>query len=243
MELQQVPSIVFHNHFNTSSMKLSQQESKFLAFLTPKSEVYWQELAQFCKDPASVKLKTVKKVVSDLKKKFTDEKLPVPFNCAFKDLSGKNLPKMIATNATVDFNGQKLVQVARVQKNQNEGQFVSQGEISRHFPVVKATNPKPNAPEFTINPHTRHIRTKSGNYNLNYDEFDVFGYLYNNRYRFISLEELRDNVCFPKFGSKLPARWFSAIQRRICNIRHQIPETRDKLLTAKQQTSTGYIFN
>lgn len=231
------------NHFNSIDMKLSQQESKFLAFLAPKQEVFWEELAQFCKDPASVKLSTVKKVVSDLKKKFKDENLPTPFTCSFKELAkSQNQAKMTATNETVDFHGQKLVQVKR-----NIVEKLSQEQINKSHRTVQAASivleHKPVIPDFTISANSLHIRTRSGSYNLNYDEFDLFKYLYNNRGRFISLEELRDEVCYPKFGSKLPARWFSAIQRRIGNIRHQIPETRNKLLTAKQQSATGYIFN
>lgn len=225
-------------------MKLSPQEHKVLEFLSSKQEVYWEELAQFCKDPSTVKLKTVKKIVSDLKKKFQDNKLPIPFSCHFSEITKDNIaakPKMLPTNKTVDFNGQTLVQIKRppLALNRNSMNLPSSNaSISTNTSIVKTS-----IPDFLIKPYSRQVLTKSGLYTLNDDEFEVFNYLYQNSGKFISLEELRDKVCYPKFGSKIPPRWFYTIQRRIGNIRHQIPETRNRLLTAKQQNISGYIFN
>lgn len=224
-------------------MKLTQQESQVLSFLSQRKEVYWEELAQFCKDPSSVKLKSVQKVVSDLRKKFRDNNQPVPFNCTFRSLVSKQEPpKMVATSQTVQFNGQQLVQVKR------------QAHIKPVVDIIKALTDQPTVPQkienptaqqldFALKQYARQVVTRSGIYSLNSDEYELFDYFMSNRGRFVSLEELRDNVCYPKFGSKTPARWFSAIQRRVGNIRHQVPETRNKLLTAKQNNNSGYIFS
>lgn len=224
-------------------MKLSQQENQVLGFLSSRQEVYWEELVQFCKNPALVKLKTIKKIVSDLKKKYRENNVPAPFNCSFKLLGvPSEQPKMIQTDTSVDFNGQKLVQVKRtIVAHSKPNTTPIQHEPSTHQQVMESI--KSIVPDFTIKNYTRQVLTKSGMYALNDDEFELFNYFYNNPNRFVSLEELRDRVCYPKYGSKLPARWFSAIQRRIGNIRHHIPETRNRLLTAKQNANSGYIFN
>lgn len=223
-------------------MKLTQQESQVLNFLSQRKEVYWEELAQFCKNPSTVKLKTVQKVISDLRKKFRDSKKDIPFNCTFSSLVPVKEPaKMVATSEKIDFNGQTLVQVKRhstlkVQKEPEETRtVVSVTEVAK--------TDTPAQLDFTLKPYTRQVVTRSGIYALNNDEYDLFNYFSMHRGRFVSLEELRDNVCYPKFGSKTPARWFSAIQRRVGNIRHQIPETRNRLLTAKQNNNSGYIFS
>jgi DNA-binding winged helix-turn-helix (wHTH) protein len=221
-------------------MKLTQQEAEVLSFLCSKQEkeVYWEELVQFCKNPTSVKLKTIQKIVSDLKKKYKDSNQAIPFNCTFKVMQPQiQSPKMISTNETTQYLGQTLVQIKR------PGAMVAPkiSPIVEQKPTVIET--KTIHSEFVLKSFNKQIVTRSGIYSLNHEEFEIFDYLYNNRSKFISLEELRDKVCFPKYGSKLPARWFSAIQRRVSHIRHQIPETRNRLLTAKQGSSGGYIFN
>jgi hypothetical protein len=49
---------------------LTEQEIKITDFLILKGEaiVYWEELAQFAKDPQNVKLKTIKRAVSEIKR-------------------------------------------------------------------------------------------------------------------------------------------------------------------------------
>lgn len=53
-------------------MKLTPQENSIINYLSKKSEARWEELAQFAKDPQTVKLRTLQKVISDLKKKYSD---------------------------------------------------------------------------------------------------------------------------------------------------------------------------
>lgn len=60
------------------SIKLTPQEQSIVKHLSGKTQASWEELAQFAKDPQNVKLRTLQKVVSDLKKKYTDAKVPCP---------------------------------------------------------------------------------------------------------------------------------------------------------------------
>lgn len=222
-------------------MKLTQQENAVLGFICSKQEVYWEELVQFCKNPTNVKLKTVQKIISDLKKKYKDSNEAIPFTCTFKSMPVQaQAAKMVSTNETTQYLGQTLVQIKRPGSS-------SIPKISRlvdEKPTV--LEPKPSqtiTSDFVFKSFNKQIVTKSGIYALNHEEFEIFVYLYANSSKFISLEELRDKVCYPKYGSKMPARWFSAIQRRVSNIRHQIPETKNRLLTVKQGNNGGYIFN
>jgi len=222
-------------------MKLSPQEQNIIQFLIPKKEVYWEELAQFCKNPQTVKLKTIKKIISDLRKKFNEQNISIPFSCSFKLMLNKEEQKITKTKETVNFNGQTLVRVT-FNKN-NKTTKIESVETPLEIPKPSVLPKLDIKPEFTIKPYSRQVITRSGIYTLSEAEFEIFDYMHTNINRFISLEELRDKICYPKFGSKLPARWFSAIQRRIGNIRQHIPETRNKLLTAKLNNNSGYIFN
>ncbi len=60
------------------SIKLTPQEQSIIKHLSGKTQASWEELAQFAKDPQNVKLRTLQKVVSDLRKKYTDAKVPCP---------------------------------------------------------------------------------------------------------------------------------------------------------------------
>ncbi len=137
--------------------------------------------------------------------------------------------------------GQTLVQIKR--PNQDTMLMGSKPSTPQASIIETKQSSTTSVFDFIVKSFTHQILTKSGIYALNNEEFEIFNYFHSNRNKFISLEELRDKVCFPKFGSKLPARWFSSIQRRVSHIRHQIPEARDKILTAKQNNNTGYIFN
>lgn len=213
-------------------MKLTQQEKLVIDFLSNKEVVFWEELAQFCKNPLTVKLRTVQKIVSDIKKKHKENNIDIPFNCSFKVILDQKEEKFIVNNNSMsEFNGQKLVQIKR--KNNN----IVSSPIKMGMPKIELPS------DFIVKNHQRQVITKSGIYNLNEDDFFVFEYLFNNKHKFISLEELRDKVCFKNYGSKLPPRWFSSIQRRVGNIRNHIPELKNRILTAKQNNIHGYIFS
>lgn len=209
---------------------LTNQEKNVVSFLSNKEKVFWEELASFCKEPSKVKLKTVKKIVSDIKKKYRDNSLNVPFNCEFSSLQENNtdIDKLVPTpepkkEEAVIFNGQRLVKLERPQR------------------PVEAK--KQCLIDFTIKKYQTQIICKNGIFNVSDEEFQVFEYFYNNPEKIITLEEFRDQVVFPKFGSKLPPKWFYAIQRRINNLRRQIPDLKNRILTVKVDAfTTGYLF-
>jgi len=154
-------------------------------------------------------------------------------------------PKMTSTNETTQYLGQTLVQIKRPNKQTLPLGFAWTESTTpiAEMRIIEIEKPHTDVCDFILKSFTHQIVTKSGIYALNYEEYEIFVYLYNNRNKFISLEELRDRICYPKYGSKLPARWFSAIQRRVSNIRNQIPESKNRILTAKQNNNSGYIFN
>ncbi len=212
-------------------MKLSPQETKIIEFLSNKNEEFYEHLAQFTKDPQKTKLKTIKKIISDIKKKHKDAEQELPFTCTLTSMLATSVktPKADPNKETVSFNGQTLTKILRNSKIETN--------LSVFETIGAATDSKP---DFSIHRNTRQVLTKSGYHGLNADDFEVFEYLYQNRGRAIPLEELRDKVCFPKFGSKTPNRWFDVIGRRINNCRRNIPEAKDKLLTVKMNNATGY---
>ena len=204
------------------SINFSTQELKILNYLENHSglEVGWEELAQFAKDPQNVKLKTIQKSVSELKRKFTQANEPITFNVKFVSMSKKNeAPQPPAQ--------QNLVLVKRTPAGN----------------IVPATNTKHPA-QIDFAPDGlgfKRVRTKSGSYQLNDAEWDMFKYFYNNPARIITISELRDKVVFPQFGSKLPARWFDSIMRIINNMRRQVKDLDGRLLTVKG-AETSYLF-
>src|SRR5271170_5355278 len=101
-------------------MKLTPQEQNIVDFLIPKREAFWEELAKFCKEPSKVKLRTVQKIVSDIKKKHKDDDLQCPFNCKFSYLSDPKHQESVfpppvfkVAEEKITFNGQQLVKLIR----------------------------------------------------------------------------------------------------------------------------------
>lgn len=220
-----------------SNIPLSPQEIKIISHLSDKKEEYFQNLAQFTKNPQTIKLKSVQKIISDIKKKFKKAEQPLPFNCQLKSMATiLEKPKMVQTDQSVVFNGQVLTKILRSFTNNN----LSEQPINT-IPVQENKSIRREV-EIKVHKYNRLVQTGSGNHTLNIEDFEVFEYLYLHCNKVISLEELRDQVVYPKWGSKLPARWFSSILRRVNNIRRNIPELKDKLLTVKLDNSTGYIF-
>lgn len=234
-------------------MRFTTQETKVITYLTGKKSAYWEELAQFCKDPGAVKLKTVKKIVSDIRKKFKDDNQACPFDCAFQELAltppvNEEKFKIASQSETVNHNGQTLVKVVRTSKpTPRIGTLVFGGEPNTgtipNPVIIGADARKPYQIEFSIKKWQNQIITKSGIHNLSDEDFEVFEYLYNKHAEIVTLEELRDKVVFPLYGSKLPARWWDSIQRRINNVRRAVPELKNRIFTVKTENNgTGYLF-
>ncbi len=203
-------------------MKLTQQESKICDYLKAKngSEVAWEELAQFAKDPTQVKLKSIKKVVSEIKRKYLSEGKAIPFAVNFK-LLGKD--DLIPTTTKE----QELVQVKRT-----PGGKVILVNDTRHVAQI----------DFELDKQGYHrVITSSGAYQLNDNEWDMMKYFHARPGKLIPISELRDKVAYPLYGSKMPARWFDAIGRTINNLRRQVFGLDKRLLTVKS-TETSYLF-
>jgi hypothetical protein len=222
-----------------SDLKLTDQETKVIAFLTTRGDgpIHWEELAQFAKDPQTVKLKTIQKVISDLKRKYLQANVPFPYNGKFISLTAppKEEPKAPQTigelikEKLADKPEQALVQIKRTPA----------GTVVR---VDPANSGKPMAHvDFVLDPNTRRVRTKYGAHLLNEREWDVMKYLHANVGRVIAISELRDKVVYEKYGSKLPPRWFDHIKAIIGNLRAQVPGLRDRVLTVKG-VETSYLF-
>lgn len=218
-----------------SDLKLTGQETKVIAFLNTKGDgpVHWEELAQFAKDPITVKLKTIQKVISDLKKKYLMGGVPFPYNGKFDSITAPPKEESKAPQTIGDLIKEKLAE---------KEQTLVQVKRTPAGTVVKVDGDKPMAHfDFVLDPNTRRVRTKYGFHLLNEREWDVMKYLYANVGKVIPISELRDKVVYEKYGSKLPPRWFDHIKAIIGNLRAQVPGLRDRVLTVKG-VETSYLF-
>jgi hypothetical protein len=202
-------------------IKNTDQELKIINYLKDKNnqEVAWEELVQFSKNPQTVKLKTIKKSVSEIKRKYQSSNLPIPFDVRFISLTSKS------DEQTMIKGDQKLVRVGK---------------------IVALNTVKPSKPQahydFSLDPlGFKRVQTKYGSHQLNDNEWDMFKYFYNNVGKLVTISELRDNVVFPNYGSKLPARWFDSIMRIIGHLRKQVVGLDKRLLTVKS-SETSYLF-
>jgi hypothetical protein len=218
-----------------NDVNLTVLEQKVVNFLVSKTNgtVYWEELVQFAKDPQNVSRKTVLKWISEIKRKYLAANLSLPYNVIFSTMA----QPLQVTNPTalpyapLTIGGavqQKLVQIRRT----------PDGNTIRVNPAAPT---HPAHADFVLDRNTRRVRTKAGNFQLNENEWNVFKYIHENVDKMIPLSELRDEVVFPQYGSKLPARWFDSIMRIVNNLRRQIVGLNNRLLTVKGSETT-YLF-
>lgn len=231
-------------------VNLSNQEKKVISYLLAKnnSRVAWEELAQFAKEPQSVKLKTIKKTISEIKRKFSGRGESVPFKIDFYSLSEKPMEQLEINGLAPAFTDpspilpmsktQTLVQVQR--KSNSLFPKAAPSVSTTSTPVSAPALPKVHA-EFQLDFTMKRVRTKFGYHKLNDSEWDVFKYVHANHGKLIPISELRDKVVFYQYGSKMPARWFDAIMRIINNLRRAVPGLAQHLLTVKG-SETSYLF-
>lgn len=207
-----------------SEVILTEQEIRVIDFLMSKNNgsIYWEELAQFAKSPQTVKLKTIKKTISELKRKYVETGLPVPFNVKFATMPTE-------TPAPVP-QVQNLVQIKRTPAGNT---MVVDGNNTPSMHPAQV--------DFTLDMYTKRVKTRFGSHQLNDSEWEVFKYVHAHAGKLIPISELRDKVVYPQWGSKLPARWFDAIMRIINNMRRAIPGLDLRLLTVKG-AETSYLF-
>lgn len=248
-----------------TSVRLTEQETKIVDYLTAKTSgnVYWEELAQFSKSPQTVKLKTIKRAVSEIRRKYVDAGQPNPFSI---QLVACPSDRSIDTSAVVikqeepkddpstEIDGlyiqslcnapvqsvpeqQKLVQIKRMPMP-----TINKASDGAAIAVAQPTAGVPQAHiDFVLDRNMKRVRTKYGYHLLNDSEWDAMVYVHSNVGKVIPQSELRDKVVYPQYGSKLPARWFEAIGRIIGNLRRQVPGLDKRLLTVKGE-ETSYLF-
>lgn len=215
----------------SGNLRLTDQEIKVVNYLSPltEKEIPWDLLAQFSKNPNTVKYKSIQKVISEIKRKYRDAGLPIPFKVNIRHTTLDEKVAVVMAPSSVQSTVQNLVQVKKTPG----------GNIM----IVGSTNtPQSSAQiDFALNVLTKSVRTKSGQYKLNDNEWYIFKYFHENSGRLINISELRDKVMFPNYGSKLPARWLDAIMRVINNLRRQVHGLDKRLLTVKSE-ETSYLF-
>lgn len=197
---------------------ITEQDAKVLNHLVGKSEVFIEDLAPLTKT-GTTKVDSLRKIVSDLKRKYILSGLPVPFNC--KIISRQN-------NNSVPQQDQPI----QVRKTRG----------GRLVPVANTT---PDAHiDFVLEPYYRRVKTRNRVANLSDREWEVFVYFYNNVGKKISLEELRNDVVYKHFGSKTPHNWADSIRTTIGKLRQNIPELKtENRLSTLIGTPTYYMFD
>jgi DNA-binding response OmpR family regulator len=232
-------------------LKVTDQEFRVIDYLVSKNNktVCWEELAQFAKDPQTVKLKTIQKTVSEIRRKYASANALVPFNVTFS-----NIASLLPTpeDETVD-----IVDPDYLMQPQDKLAPAAPRpmvKIKRVADTSEATNKKPSDnttpssihtvaahADFILDVNMKRVKTRTGFYKLNDNEWEVFKYLHANVGHIVTLSELRDKVVYPQWGSKTPARWFNSIMSIVNNIRRQVIGLDGRLLTVKG-TETSYLF-
>lgn len=200
---------------------LTEKEKQIIDFIKNKTIVHWEELAQFSKDPTKVKLSTIRKSISELRRKFISANEATPFNCQFKSLNKE--PKT--------FTGELVLLKSR--KNKVEAEKPKE-EIK---PVGKKINE-----DFKLDKNSRKIFGKYGGTSFETQDslWYLLVYLFDNAEKEITLEELRDKVFFQNYGSKTPARWFTTITRALNELRKSIPAFKERIKTIRYTDRTTY---
>ncbi|MCZ2222495.1 MAG: hypothetical protein LC122_02575 [Chitinophagales bacterium] len=200
-------------------VKLTPQEKNIVDYLTSRSEVKIEELAQFSKNPLSVKTKTLQKSISDIKRKYSVANVPLPFSCTFlkseADIQAKKEPEpVIQLRKTVGGN--------MVNANENI--------LDAHV-------------DFKIDRIWKQVLTRYGKINLSDNEWELFCLLHSNAEKQVSLEVIK-NTLYKNFGSKTPANWSEVIARTFTKLRKNIPElkTQNRLLTMIGANETFYML-
>ncbi|HVI42718.1 MAG TPA: hypothetical protein VM577_19090 [Anaerovoracaceae bacterium] len=184
-------------------ISLTPQELKIVSFLQTKKSVKVDDLFQFAKP--GVKIKTLQKIISDLKRKYKLADIAFP-KCEIKFKAQTKIePKEIKVE-------QKLIQV-----------------------VKKKPEPIPELPrfqlDFKLNYNRRQVITREGTFTIdNIDDWEMLKFFWKNPDRRIPIEELKD-LYWHNWGSKTPSRWMDSITRRVTKLRRAVPPLIGRLIT------------
>ncbi len=202
---------------NTVNLKITTQEQNILNFCTNKQVVYWEDLAQFAKDPQNVKLKTIRKVVSEVKRKYAQANLPNPFTCEFASRLHET------AIATVVNQIQPLEQVLVQVKRTAGGATVlaDSNTIAAHV-------------DFRLDKYNERVITKYGPVQLSENAYKLFALLHTNAGKFVHLQDMKDVLFDPKSPSKIPHTWAHRITGYLTDLRKALPDlkSKDRLITA-----------
>jgi hypothetical protein len=216
----------------TIELKLTNQEQKVIGYLSGKQEVPWEELAQFAAKPDQVKLRTLQKVVSDIKKKYREVGMPAPFDCKFTQLVPSKTIYVDTTSITTPTTTATVVSAP------------VKVRVTAGGRQVRADDPTPDAVlDFKLDKNTRRVSTKQGSFALSENEWELFTFLLDNAGKTVSLEDMKNKI-YHQWGSKTPHNWSEAISRTLTKLRKNIPElkTQNRLLTIVGATSTAYML-
>jgi hypothetical protein len=220
---------------NTVNLKFTKQEQEIINYLSDKEICAWEELAQFGKDPSSVKLKTIKRVVSEVKRKYVEAQLPIPFNC-----------KLVGLTEALNITGLG-------EKQKETGQMTNVAPKEQVLVKMKSTPSGNLMPadstelvahvDFKLDKSYRRVKTRAGSFELGENEWLLFTYLHDNAEKFVTLEDMK-NVVYKNWGSKTPHNWADSISRSLTKIRKNIPELKLKgrLLTITTSLGTSYML-
>jgi hypothetical protein len=210
-----------------SSLKLSPQYEKIIAFCAGKEKVNFEELVQFSKDPSNVKLKTMQRAVSDIKKMFKDHALPDPFTCKFGVLVETKKQVVLTLVPSVP-QEQELVRMRTTIGGRK----------------VRADDPRTDTQiDFEPTPNYKGVKTRDGLIKLSDNEWEIFCYLYQKAGKRVSIEELKD-VVYKNYGASTPHCWSDSIRRTISKLRRNIPDlkTKNRLVTIVCRDTTYYVL-
>lgn len=194
-------------------MKLTNLENQIASFLQTRTDsVSLEELFKFSKQ--GVKAKTVQKNYSDLVLKYKRANIPIPWACEVVYSSGQKAETQPA---------QRLIQIQIGKPKEKEVTAVERDyRLDRNCMAV--------------------ISKQDGKVSItNHEDWYVMKYLHENAGKRIRLEEFKD-VLWEHAGSRLPARWFDSVQRRIQGLRRTIPSMRDRLTVSKDSEGSFYMF-
>jgi len=224
---------------NTVELKLTNQEQKIINYLAGKERVNWEELAQFAKDPQSVKLKTLQKVISDLRRKYTLAGIPAPFTCTFSTLAKQ-------AEAATDYSTAVSPTIGSLVKEKlAQNQTLIQMRRTLAGKQVPATNTEPDAHlDYRLDKYNKVVISyERGRIALSDGEYEIFSLLHVNAGKPVSIEQMK-NVRFPA-GSKCPPTWSEQISSSLTKLRKNIPElkTKNRLSTVTTATKmTAYML-
>lgn len=217
------------------SFRLTNQEVNVLQYLsTINRDVAWEELAQFAKNPQTVQLKTIKKIISDLKKKYSLEQISFPFTYNFFSLASppsanSSTVKAKIVSSPTGQTGQVMVKV----------KTTPAGNV---MPITTDVKTYACQTDFKLNRNTKSVVTTYGSHLLSDSAWEIIKYFHENPERIIAISELRDKVVYPQYGSKLPPKWFDNIARSIHVLRKQVPSLKNRLITLAGLGETSYML-